>query len=222
MGCSKGNKPKDIPYYYTSHGIKPEAGNDWYCENGEWIWTVRGKEEKEIEITNQVMDALPYSQITREMYGSIKIDNKWKTVWTDSKYGDYVSIDGIHYELRTDWYKHREYRENGRKALKKVIPRRSQEDVLREKYGIFGKLKRDDGWIGDGATLKKPEWLKVPKLPKLSLPGAGKFMSTKVKLIVTLLGAFVLLILLLVALGYSGMGGAAGGVVEGEYKRKVK
>jgi len=221
MGCNRENKPRQIPSYYTSHGITPEPGNDWYCENGEWIWTVRGKEENQIEVANKVADALPYTEVTRDTYGSIKIDGIWKTVWTDSKYGDYVSLDGIHYQLRTDWYKHHTFREDGRKALRKVIPRKSQEDVLREKQGIFNVLHKDEGWVGADA-IKRPDWLKVPQLPKVSLPGISSFMSTKVKLIVTLLGAFVLLMILLVAIGYSGMGSSVGRIGEGEYKRKVR
>ena len=207
MGCSKENKPKTIPYYYINHHIAVEPGNDWYCVNGEWIWTVRGREEKEINDANKVADMQPYSEMGRQDYGTIRYQGRWTTVWTDSVHGDYISIDGIHYKLKPDWWTTTEKRRNAESQMLKQIPRVSIEEKMAASHGVVGKLlKGDEGWSEAG----RPEWLKVPQLPNISLPG-GIMRAFQLSAVVLML-FFALIIYLIFVRGKGAEGVTVGQV----------
>lgn len=131
MSCKIEDKPKEIPRFYTTHGILPSHKNDWVCKNNEWIWEITIQENEEIRKIEKIQEKLPYTAPTRNMYSTIVIEGKRYTVWVDSKYGDYVVINGKHYKLRTDWFKILEFRQHGEKALNGEIPRKSIEDVFK-------------------------------------------------------------------------------------------
>ena len=148
------------------------------------------------------------------------------TVQTENAYNQY-KLEGNRPNTRADVeHKIKVYNElmlkradalRNKRRLEKAANKSVEERIdVKHGLGTYAAIttSKEDSWF------KIPEWLKVPKLPKVSLPGASKFMSTKVKLAITLLGAFVLLMILLVAIGYSGMGSSVGRVAESEHKRK--
>lgn len=96
---------------------------------------------------------------------------------------------------------------------------RSVEERIDVKHGLGAYVKATRSVEDMEAERKRnwlPGWMKTPKLPKLSLPSMemGSFFSGKTKLIVTVVGAIVLLLVFMIALGYSGLGGAAGKYAE--------
>lgn len=133
MTCNETEKPKDIPYYYRAHNIVPEEGNDWYCEDGVWIWTVRGREEKQVDEYERDVDKAPYKPLERASYGVIRYGGVWRTVWIDSVYGDFISVDGKHYQLKKEWWTTHEKRNTGESQILKEIPRKSIEEVFSDK-----------------------------------------------------------------------------------------
>jgi len=206
MGCDILEKPKKIPYYYISHNITPDPNNDWVCVTGQWVWTVRGKEEEQVKTEEKRADSMAYTAPTRDMYGSILYNGKRYMVWTDSKYGDYIIVNHQNLILNPGWWETRGRRERG-------------ETQTRGTFEYPSKLKEGGYWKPSLPSLDMPN-LSMPaidvKMP--SLPSFGK----EVKLI----GGFVVLlvvgVVLLVAIGYSGMGESVGRIGEGEYKRKVR
>lgn len=194
MSCKNEDKPKDIPYYYRSHNITPSPGNDWVCVNGEWIWTVRGIESVQVNIEEKKADNAPYTEPTRDMYGSITYRGKQRIVWCDSVYGDYIAVDGVHYQLRTYWWKSHYNRTHGEAMISKVIPRKSMDKVMNEKrWGLPGLPSLD------------------VKMPSIGLAGKG---------VIGLIAIVIVIFLALIALGYSGLGGSVGRVAESEHGRR--
>lgn len=195
MECKTG-KPEGIPYYYRSHNIVPNPGNGWMCVNGEWIWTVKGIEKSQIDIEEAQSDAKAFTTPTRDMYGSITYHGKQKIVWNDSQYGDYISVNGVHFRLNPNWWTTHYKRTHGETQTKEIIPRKSMEEVMNEKR-----------WGTPGISLPSIDM----KMPSIGLAGKG------------IIGILVLVfigLLALIALGYSGLGGSVGRVAESEHKRK--
>ena len=191
MSCEKG-KPEEIPYYYKSHNIIPNPGNDWVCVKGEWIWTVKGIEKAQVDIQEKQSDAKAFTPPTRDMYGSITYHGKQYIVWGDSKYGDYIAVDSVHYQLNPNWWTTHYKRTHGETQIRQTIPRKSMDEVMNEK-----------------------RW-SMPGLPDLKLPSIG----LAGKGVIGILVAIGLVLLALLALGYSGLGGSVGRVAETEHKRK--
>ena len=185
MSC-KEKKPEGIPTYYKNHGIAADPRNGWVCKDGLWIWTIQGIEKAQVEKYEREAEARAYTLPTRDMYGSIKYHGKQCIVWVDTKHGDYIAVDGVHYKLNPNWWTTHYKRTHGETQTKGVIPRKSMEEVMSEKR-----------W---GA----------PSLPSLKLPSIGLAGKGLIGIIV-MIGV---VILILVAIGYSGLGGAAGSHLE--------
>ena len=196
MGCEIEKKPKDIPYYYRNHNIIPSPGNEWVCVSGSWIWSVKGIEKAQVEIEDKKADNHAFTPSSREAYGSVTYHGKQYIVWIDSKYSDYISVKGVHYQLKPTWWGSHYNRTHGETQIKGIIPRKSMEQVMDEKR-----------WGAPSLPSFKMPSFEMPdiKFPSIGLAGKG---------IIGILTIVFIGLLALIALGYSGLGGAAGSHLE--------
>ena len=195
MSCRQEDKPKDIPYYYRAHNITPAVGNGWYCDDNEWIWTVRGYENEQCDAAEKESDRQAFTPATREMYGSITYNGKQYIVWTHPEHGDYITVGGVHHKLRKLWWISHDRRIQGETQTKGTFERAESK---------FGK----GGWLPSMPSMPS---LKMPSVD-VKLPSLG--IGTSTKAILGLVMFVFVVLLFLVALGYSGLGGAAGKAAE--------
>ena len=211
MGCNENEKPEQPPYFYLSHGIAPTPGNDWKCVNGGWEWRQTDEEIGQSSAVEADLEERPYTPTERDMYSTIVYNGKKKHVYTDSQSRDYFIEGNEMFFLLTSWWQTYEGRQHGEWFIKKRTAWKTSP------VGVYG-----DGMVWDseeGELVKKGiNWpsFKIPDFSTLKMPAfENPFkLGTGLKAGLTLLLVVLVGIACLVALGYSGLGGAAGKAAE--------
>lgn len=116
--CYGTPKPKFPPSYYTTHNITPSRGNDWVCRTSGWEWQQTAEEKVASAVVEKKLEDLPYSEIEREMYGSIVVDKEKYLVHIDSMGRDFIYRGNELCYLNKSWWTTRVKRSKGETQIK--------------------------------------------------------------------------------------------------------
>lgn len=191
MTCTE-KKPEEIPYFYQVRGIKASPENDWRCVDGVWIWTMSGAEKaQEPEASREFEDKFV---LCSDPQGIYKVDGTWRNVCKDWR-GYYYVANYKRWNVSTQMMKH---------LIESALP--SRDDItgkIRDTEKAIFYDEEEGKW--KGSDLKLPGVPQLPSLPSLPDMGGAKLITL-----------FIILIVGMIALGYSGIGG----IMSREHKRK--
>lgn len=213
---SKPEKPVGVPRYYSLRGIKAAKGHDWEYDSTQnsWVWRATPAESSQFEEAETTFATrFTPKAAERDDYGIIRLNGEPKTVWQDSQGKEWVEDYNTHtrHYLREGWWRDPAMRGDASKA---ITESKVTEFETRESY-----------WEKIGWKPTMPKMPSLPSFPKMSSEGIAVKLpdiGAGAKMGLTIGVLFIAGIVVLIALGYSGMGGSVGRVGEREYSRKRK
>lgn len=213
----KPEKPTDVPRYYSLRGIKNVPGHDWEFDDTQnsWVWKATPEESAQFEAAEEEYSKrFTRTAATRQDYGQVRYKGEPHVVWEDSKGNEWIHDYETHEKiyLKPDWWSNPEKRKDAVLSIDRV-----------ETPDYEGKKSF---WAGDWLP-KMPDMPSMPSMPKMpefkptiNIGSPELSTGTKAGLSVGLL--LIGGVILLLAIGYSGLGGSLGRVGEKEHKRARK
>lgn len=229
-------KPTEVPRYYQNRGIDADPSHDWWFDPEQriWVWTMTEREKSQAASTQEEYDN-QFIRTNDAVLQSIRMNGVVEDVNVDSEGKEYVydrDTEMLHY-LKDDWREHPEMRADADKAVVSSVKKEDADDGFWSglpslgdiKSGIGGlipklptlpsmpKFDKADPWEVDVPSIPKVGWadqkeVKVEK-PSSFLSGIVPDVSGSTTALLTVGAIFVGVVVMLMAVGYSGVSGGS-------------